>query len=299
MRRIQHALSGAVYEWAEDDIGPVQVTDKRGRQGRFDRNGRWLAASSASPTPNCAAGSRAGAQAGRRRGPQPTIRNGGDLLMSAPTSGRPTGFRGNGPELPGPAGHRQQAGPGLAAPRRARLLRGRGHPGRALPRAGVPRAGEGQALEPGVAVRLPRGGARRGRRHRDLRHLRHLDPAGAGRARPGWHQGVLQRVPAPRPGAARRARPRRRTAVRVPRLLLVAERAAQARSERLGLPAGKARTNSASPRSGPEPGAASSSSTWTPTASRSRTSSASCRRSLSAGRWRTGTPGCTSPRCSR
>ena len=46
MRRIQHALSGAVYEWAEDDIGPVQVTDKRGRQGRFDRNGRWVTGSS-------------------------------------------------------------------------------------------------------------------------------------------------------------------------------------------------------------------------------------------------------------
>ena len=42
MRKIQHALSGAVYEWAEDDIGPVKVTDKRGRQGRFDRNGRWV-----------------------------------------------------------------------------------------------------------------------------------------------------------------------------------------------------------------------------------------------------------------
>jgi hypothetical protein len=42
VRMIQHALSGAVYEWAEDDVGPVQVTDKRGRQGRFDRNGRWV-----------------------------------------------------------------------------------------------------------------------------------------------------------------------------------------------------------------------------------------------------------------
>ena len=65
MRRIQHALSGAVYEWAEDDIGPVQVTDKRGRQGRFDRNGRWVLVSFASPTPSCAAGSRAG---GRKPG---------------------------------------------------------------------------------------------------------------------------------------------------------------------------------------------------------------------------------------
>ena len=43
MRKIQHALSGAVYEWADDDHGPVLVTDKNGRQGRFDRNGRWQA----------------------------------------------------------------------------------------------------------------------------------------------------------------------------------------------------------------------------------------------------------------
>ena len=43
MRKIQHALSGAVYEWADDDLGPVLVTDQHGRQGRFDRNGRWLA----------------------------------------------------------------------------------------------------------------------------------------------------------------------------------------------------------------------------------------------------------------
>jgi hypothetical protein len=42
MRKIQHALSGAVYEWAEDDIGPVLVTDKHGRQGRFDPDGRWV-----------------------------------------------------------------------------------------------------------------------------------------------------------------------------------------------------------------------------------------------------------------
>jgi hypothetical protein len=42
VRKIRHALSGAVYEWAEDDIGPVLVTDKHGRQGRFDRNGRWV-----------------------------------------------------------------------------------------------------------------------------------------------------------------------------------------------------------------------------------------------------------------
>ena len=42
MRKIQHALSGAVYEWAHDDIGPVLVTDRQGASGRFDRDGRWV-----------------------------------------------------------------------------------------------------------------------------------------------------------------------------------------------------------------------------------------------------------------
>ena len=42
MRKIEHALSGAVYEWAEDDIGPVLVTDRAGAEGRFDRNGTWI-----------------------------------------------------------------------------------------------------------------------------------------------------------------------------------------------------------------------------------------------------------------
>lgn len=43
MRKIQHALSRAVYEWAPDDHGPVLVTDRDGRQGRFDRDGTWVA----------------------------------------------------------------------------------------------------------------------------------------------------------------------------------------------------------------------------------------------------------------
>ncbi len=42
MRKIEHALSGATYEWADDNLGPVLVTTRDGRQGRFDRNGRWL-----------------------------------------------------------------------------------------------------------------------------------------------------------------------------------------------------------------------------------------------------------------
>jgi len=42
VRKIEHALTRSVYEWAEDDIGPVLVTDKNGRQGRFDRDGSWV-----------------------------------------------------------------------------------------------------------------------------------------------------------------------------------------------------------------------------------------------------------------
>ena len=41
MRRLIHPLSRATYEWAADGIGPVQVTDRDGREGRFDRNGVW------------------------------------------------------------------------------------------------------------------------------------------------------------------------------------------------------------------------------------------------------------------
>ena len=33
MRKIEHALSGAVYEWAEDDLGPVLVTDRKAGKG--------------------------------------------------------------------------------------------------------------------------------------------------------------------------------------------------------------------------------------------------------------------------
>ena len=43
MRRIQHALTRAVYEWAPDDHGPVLVTERDGREGRFDREGRHVA----------------------------------------------------------------------------------------------------------------------------------------------------------------------------------------------------------------------------------------------------------------
>ena len=43
MRRLSHPLTGWTYEWADDGIGPVAVTDRDGAQGRFDRDGRWIA----------------------------------------------------------------------------------------------------------------------------------------------------------------------------------------------------------------------------------------------------------------
>lgn len=42
MRRMRHPLTGATYEWADDGIGPVQVTDNEGLQGRFDRDGNCV-----------------------------------------------------------------------------------------------------------------------------------------------------------------------------------------------------------------------------------------------------------------
>lgn len=42
MRRLTHPLSRATYEWAEDGVGPVQVIDRDGREGRFDRDGIWV-----------------------------------------------------------------------------------------------------------------------------------------------------------------------------------------------------------------------------------------------------------------
>lgn len=42
MRRMRHPLTGAMYDWADDDVGPVRVTDRDGRQGRFDRDGHCV-----------------------------------------------------------------------------------------------------------------------------------------------------------------------------------------------------------------------------------------------------------------
>lgn len=43
MRRLSHPITGWIYEWAGDGVGPVQVTDRDGREGRFDRDGTWIA----------------------------------------------------------------------------------------------------------------------------------------------------------------------------------------------------------------------------------------------------------------
>ena len=42
MRMIRHALTEAVYDWADDGVGPIRVIDRAGREGRFDANGRWV-----------------------------------------------------------------------------------------------------------------------------------------------------------------------------------------------------------------------------------------------------------------
>lgn len=43
MRRLSHPRTRAVYEWAEDGVGPIRVTDRNGAEGRFDREGAWVA----------------------------------------------------------------------------------------------------------------------------------------------------------------------------------------------------------------------------------------------------------------
>lgn len=72
MRKIQHALDRAVYEWAEDEIGPVLVTDRKGREGRFDRDGRWVLGELRSADPElcrwiASGGSTSGGAAARSR----------------------------------------------------------------------------------------------------------------------------------------------------------------------------------------------------------------------------------------
>lgn len=72
MRKIEHALSRAVYEWAPDDHGPVLVTERGGREGRFDRDGCWVAGELRSADPELcrwivSGGKTAGGAAARSR----------------------------------------------------------------------------------------------------------------------------------------------------------------------------------------------------------------------------------------
>ena len=72
MRKIEHALTGVVHEWADDDYGPILPTDKQGRQGRFDQTGRWLAGELRRADPQIcrwiySGGKRPGGAAGRSR----------------------------------------------------------------------------------------------------------------------------------------------------------------------------------------------------------------------------------------
>jgi hypothetical protein len=72
VRQIRHALTRAVYEWAPDDHGPVLVTAPDGREGRFDRDGRWVAGALRAADPELcrwveSGGRTAGGAAGRSR----------------------------------------------------------------------------------------------------------------------------------------------------------------------------------------------------------------------------------------
>jgi hypothetical protein len=69
MRRLTHPITGWTYEWADNGVGPVLVTDRDGVQGHFDRDGcavkgellwadpemcRWIG--SGGPTPGGSSG---------------------------------------------------------------------------------------------------------------------------------------------------------------------------------------------------------------------------------------------------
>jgi hypothetical protein len=72
MRRLAHPITGWTYEWADDGVGPVQVTDRDGLQGRFDRDGRWVGGLLFAADPEmcrwiASGGSEPGGAAGRSR----------------------------------------------------------------------------------------------------------------------------------------------------------------------------------------------------------------------------------------
>jgi hypothetical protein len=72
MRLIRHPLTGAVYDWAEDGVGPVRVVDRYGDEGRFDRDGNRVRGTLVAVDPQLcrwivSGGPRAGGAAGRSR----------------------------------------------------------------------------------------------------------------------------------------------------------------------------------------------------------------------------------------
>jgi hypothetical protein len=72
MRRLSHPITGWTYEWADDGVGPVLVTDRDGVRGYFDRNGRLVAGELVVADPEMcrwivSGGPEAGGAAGRSR----------------------------------------------------------------------------------------------------------------------------------------------------------------------------------------------------------------------------------------
>ena len=61
MRKIQHALERAMYEWAEDDLGRCSSPTGTVGKGRFDRDGRWVSGGAPGRS-SFAVGSSAGAK---------------------------------------------------------------------------------------------------------------------------------------------------------------------------------------------------------------------------------------------
>ncbi len=97
-------------------------------------------------------------------------------------------------------------------------------------------------MEEGVAAGVPRGRVRGCGRLRRVRHRRAVVPDRAHWGGPRRHQGLSQRLPAPRPQAARMRRNRRQgAALRVPRMVVEARRGAQRDPVPVGLPERHAR----------------------------------------------------------
>ena len=298
MRTRMHPLSQAIYDVREDGLVEVTLGERR---GLFTPKGVRVEGTSTTSTSTCATG-----WPGRSCPPAApatprTSRRPRRTRSDRTVRGHPRHDRGPQPRAGRP-------GRGLHRPPRPRLPRGprrlpvdepaagRGADGarRALHLPGVPRPRGREGLEEGVADGLPGRGHPRARAVRQVRHRRHL-----GARRPPARrldQGPPQRVPAPRPHAEGAGRPRRQLPVPLPRHHVGPRRLAQAHALQVGLPAGRRRVAAASPcRS--TPGAASSSSTSTPTPRRSPTSSATCPRTSSAGRWRSASSRSMSARC--